>query len=1022
MTTTTILSKTTIRSYDKPPNLNDEQRDAYFLMVPHLKRRVSNMPPERKVRHVLDYGYFAARHQFFMAKDFPDEDVKFVKKMLRVKKNIDLTDIPSSSLDRDKNKILKDFNCRSCSVVEKDLLLKHAVKLSAKSLAAKDIIFRLVGFCWENNIEVPGFKILDRLVHGSFEKFKANLLFQIENESTETQVNLTNKISACLDEGRLLSHRKFNQAENKSATDENANQIKWLRHYHSEYLPLINHLKIDNEVSRNFARWVKKSPNRQIKKLGNFPLKLLNILSFVQTEYYSRQDYAFDAIKKLVNSADKAATKFYNQSLLETEPKVQESTSIIVDYAKSAESIIKVLYSINIDETQSTDERNAKTVHLLKGYLYSANENIGDVCESIAVTNDLKKNKLEYYNKLESSSLSLQGLIMPYLDILEFDDESSNSKITDAIYYLRSNNRIVKSDAPTDFLNRFEKKLVIREDSSINSSLYKALLFIAIREAIRSRTLCLQFSYRYMAEYKDSISKLEYKQNREQLLIDAGIDQYSCIDKLIANLKLENSELFNRVNTNLAAKKNPYLTFTKKNEWSIETPKTDFDTSKFISNFFGEEESISLSNIVREIDEFTEFSTVFKKDTIKEEKVPIPKPLIYALLIANGCNIGIDKLAKASGGKISPSRLKNIDLGVGNIENLIECNNLLVEKIQSLKLPNIHKADINITHTSSDGKKITVNVDSLIASLSFKYFGRERGVVINSFLDEKGSFPVMNICPSTDREAAYMLDGIIGMSELFSDEHMHSTDNHGITHAIFAASMFTNVNLAPRIKNLGRKTLFGFNSKDVKKRNSDSIAPNKKADINIIIENWEDILRIMASIKLGRCSASQIFAHMSSSEKQSNLYKAFKELGGILQTNHILRYYDDLEFRQKIQKRLSIGELAQKFKEAIFFGRKGKFQVGEPDEMQRIAMCTTILQNCIVLWNYIILTEALINKSPSEQEDIIASISRGSILSWKHVTMLGLYLFDGKYRKRIKYTYEKIQKAKIGKVKVKAAE
>ena len=119
------------------------------------------------------------RFQFFMAKDFPDEDIKFVKNMLRVKENIDLTDIPSSSLDRDKNKILKDFNCRSCSVVEKDLLLKHAVKLSAKSLAAKDILFRLVGFCCENNIEVPGFKILDRLVHGSFEKFKANLLFQI---------------------------------------------------------------------------------------------------------------------------------------------------------------------------------------------------------------------------------------------------------------------------------------------------------------------------------------------------------------------------------------------------------------------------------------------------------------------------------------------------------------------------------------------------------------------------------------------------------------------------------------------------------------------------------------------------------------------------------------------------------------------------------------------------------------------------------------------------------------------------
>lgn len=98
MPTDNILSKTTINAHDKPPKFSNEQRDASFLVLPSLRRRLSNMEPSRKLRHVLDYGYFSARQQFYDPKHFPIKDVRHVRSMLSIPKHTDPSDVSVSSL------------------------------------------------------------------------------------------------------------------------------------------------------------------------------------------------------------------------------------------------------------------------------------------------------------------------------------------------------------------------------------------------------------------------------------------------------------------------------------------------------------------------------------------------------------------------------------------------------------------------------------------------------------------------------------------------------------------------------------------------------------------------------------------------------------------------------------------------------------------------------------------------------------------------------------------------------------
>jgi len=56
------------------------------------------------------------------------------------------------------------------------------------------------------------------------------------------------------------------------------------------------------------------------------------------------------------------------------------------------------------------------------------------------------------------------------------------------------------------------------------------------------------------------------------------------------------------------------------------------------------------------------------------------------------------------------------------------------------------------------------------------------------------------------------------------------------------------------------------------------------------------------------------------SRKQHALYQALKEFGRLRKTLFILRYMQDMEFRQTIEKQLNCGENSNKFSKAVAFG------------------------------------------------------------------------------------------------------
>ncbi len=154
------------------------------------------------------------------------------------------------------------------------------------------------------------------------------------------------------------------------------------------------------------------------------------------------------------------------------------------------------------------------------------------------------------------------------------------------------------------------------------------------------------------------------------------------------------------------------------------------------------------------------------------------------------------------------------------------------------------------------------------------------------------------------------------------------------------------------------------------------------------------MLRVMVSLKLGKTTAFQVLKQMNSYAKQNPLQKAFKEFGKIIRTAFILRYYDELELRQSVEKQLSHIEMMNRFAKAVFFGQNQEFQVATKQEQEKIILCRRLIQNSIVFWNYLYLSELLARiDSQPVLEEMISVIDNGTAVTWQHVNMMGEYDF-----------------------------
>ena len=496
--------------------------------------------------------------------------------------------------------------------------------------------------------------------------------------------------------------------------------------------------------------------------------------------------------------------------------------------------------------------------------------------------------------------------------------------------------------------------------------------------------------YRSLDEYL--IPKADWEARRAEYLQRAQLEGFADYKATLSALDLALDARFQKTNQNLSSGENPYLSIRSNGNFHVGTPKKEEVECLSLGAFFPDRKYISLLEMLATVDHATNFLDEFEHWQIKYQRARPAKKILFAGIIGYGCDIGHHKLAQISK-QIEEGELDNAVNWYFSLQNVQGASDRILRLSDQMSLPNIHRLEPDVLHTSSDGQKFEVAVDSLNANYSFKYLGKDKGVSVVSFIDMRDLMWHSTVISSAEREAAYVIDGLMHNDVIKSD--VHSTDTHGYSEVIFAATHILGFEFAPRIKGLGRQQLSTFKHRHHYAEQGYTLLPDRYIREPLIEDQWDDVLRFIATIRIKVTTASQLFKRLNSYSKQHPLYRALKEFGKIPKTLFILKYVDELEFRQAIEKQLNKVEGSNKFSRAVSFGHSQEFIQSEKEDQEIAEACRRLIKNAIVCWNYIYLSRELAaEKNEERKAQLLEAIRHGSAATWAHFNLHGEFDFS----------------------------
>ncbi len=104
-----------------------------------------------------------------------------------------------------------------------------------------------------------------------------------------------------------------------------------------------------------------------------------------------------------------------------------------------------------------------------------------------------------------------------------------------------------------------------------------------------------------------------------------------------------------------------------------------------------------------------------------------------------------------------------------------------------------------------------------------------------------------------------------------------------------------------------------------------------------------------------------------------------KAFGQIIKSLFILRYINDVELRQAIEKQLNKVELSNRFTRAVAVGNPREYMQVEKEEQEIAESCNRLIKNSIICWNYLYLERQLEKLTdPETREDLLRMIATHS--------------------------------------------
>ena len=192
------------------------------------------------------------------------------------------------------------------------------------------------------------------------------------------------------------------------------------------------------------------------------------------------------------------------------------------------------------------------------------------------------------------------------------------------------------------------------------------------------------------------------------------------------------------------------------------------------------------------------------------------------------------------------------------------------------------------------------------------------------------------------------------LSRYFARGQGVSTYTHGATLASFALFDLVGKQLTPRIRDLGKITLYRTGPKADFEDRYPRVGPllTRRLNTELITGMWDDLLRVAASVKGGHATAAMVVGRLCSSKRQQNaLTSAIKEYGALRRTLYATRYLADETYRRRIARQLNKGENLYALRRTLAYAGEGALRRRHHEQQSEQMWCLTLATNAIVCWS-----------------------------------------------------------------------
>lgn len=994
-----ILTPAEQQIFDAPPVLNAVERKKYFTVSQALGELIASLrTPANQVGFLVQLGYFRATHRFF-SHSYSPHDVAYVAHRLDVRSDtVDVSSYDEATSRRHRRLLLEHLGYRPFDEHAKRRVTEHLRPLICSQVRPKVLFQETVTFLPGHKIEIPSSGTLTQLILEAVRQHKHDLVERVRTalppESKRALDALFEKGPVASDDlqvqrSRLTLLKRFSHSTKPSKIKENLADLQTIRELYQPLHRVVRSLDLTPDGLRYYAHAVIKSEVFQVSRRAD-PERHLHLLCFIAHQYFHLHDLLMDVLLAAVQSTRSTCQREHqNQYYDERAGRQQAARSLVENVERTVYLPLAEIETIAFRKRLADKEK----VRLIQGVLRQRGEERRSLQGQLArFKEDLRHESEErgYYAVLERKSIKLQNKGAGILQQVQF--QGHETSLLEAVRYYQAKKGDVTPTAPTAFLDDADKRLLTGEKGKFRTSLYKALLFLKVADAVKAGTLHVEESYRYRSLDDYLIPPDEWQRRRQEYLAQAHLTAVADGPALLQELAAVLDQQYATTNQHILQGRNEHITFHQDGSFHMRTPKEDEIDTEALGGFFPENRYISLLEVLSTVNRHSQFLDAFQHWQAKYAKQRPPERVLLAGIVGYGCQIGTGKVARISQ-QISDSELERTINWYFSRDNVAEANDKILALMDRLRLPQLYRRREDQLHTSSDGQKVEVGVDSLNANYSFKYFGQGKGASAYTFIDERHFLFHSTVISSPEREAPYVIDGLMHNDVVKSD--IHSTDTGGYTEILFGVMRLLGFSYAPRIKNFPRQQLYGFRRRKEYEREGYRILPDGYINTSLIENQWDEILRFVTTIKRKVTSASQLFKRLNSYSRQHPLYSALKEFGKVEKSIFLLKWIDLVDLRQAVEKQLNKGESANRFADAICFSRNQEFRYAEKAEQEMADGCNRLIRNAIICWNYLYLSQLLAEEAEEERRQaLLAALRNGSIVLWHHLNLHGEYDFS----------------------------